>query len=102
MKKKLTITEDEQEFHVNYYPIEMGSDCEVYTTIPWAMKYLERMVNKYPDLCKVICDDNYSYTVRMPFKLVKPRAPRFMSDEQKQKAADQFAKMREEKLKQAE
>lgn len=97
MKKKVTIPTDEQEMLINYSPIGMGSDCEVYTTIPWAMKYLERMVNKYPDICKLIKDDQYSYTARIPFKLVKPRAPRIMTEEQRKVASDRLAELRSRK-----
>ena len=83
MKDKRTITLDEQELVVNFIPCEMGSDCEVYTTIPYMMKYLDKLVTDHPDVCKIIKDDQYSLTVRMPFKLCKPHAPRNISPEQR-------------------
>ena len=93
MKEKVTIPVDEQEFHVNYSP-DMGDTCEVYATIPWAMKYLERMVTKYPNECRLVRDDKYSYTACIPFKLVKPRAPRQISEEQRAAAAERLKAVR--------
>ena len=89
MTEKVTIPLDEQEFLVNFGPL-MGKDCEVYTTIPSEMKRLEKLVEKYPDTCTVVKDDKYSYTVRMPFKLVKPRKPRAMTDEQRLAASERM------------
>ena len=84
MKSKVSIPMEEQELHINYSPVEMDKLCEVYTTIPWMMKYLEKMVKNHPNECQLVKEDQYSYTARIPFKLVKPRAPRHYSEEQKQ------------------
>ena len=84
MKEKITIPIAEQELHINYCPDEMGKTCEIYTTIPWAMKFLDRMISEYPNDFKLVKDDQYSITATVPFKLVKPRAPRHYSEEQKQ------------------
>ena len=97
MKNKLSLTLEEQELHINFCPAEMGKNCEVYTTIPHLMKHLEKMVNKYPNECKLVKEDPYSYTVSMPFKLVKPRSPRIISEEQKKASAERLAKARENK-----
>lgn len=94
MKQKVKIPLEEQELHINYCPAEMGKTCEIYTTIPWAMKYLDKMVTNYPNECKLVKDDQYSYTAAIPFKLVKPRNPRVLSDEQKQAIAERFAAIR--------
>ena len=94
LKPKVSIPLEEQEFHVNFSPVGMGKNCEVYTTIPWVMKYLEKMVTKYPNECKLVRDDQYSYTASIPFKLVKPRNPRQISDEQKQAAAERLKNAR--------
>ena len=75
----------------------MGKLCEIYTTIPWMMKYLEKMVIKFPDECRMIKDDQYSYTAQIPFKLVKPRNPRVMTEEQKKKMADHLANARKQR-----
>jgi len=90
VKEKVSIPVEEQELHINYGPTEMGKNCEVYTTIPWAMKYLEKMVKRYPNECKMIKDDKYSYTASIPFKLVKPRNPRAMSEEQRLAAGERL------------
>lgn len=90
MKEKISTPIDEQELHINFSPAEMGKNCEIYTTIPWMMKYLEKMIEKYPDDCKLIRDDQYSYTVSIPFKLVKPRAPRQVSEEQRKAASERL------------
>lgn len=95
MKKKLSIPLEEQELHINYSPAETGKDCEIYTTIPWAMKYLEKMVTKYPTECRLVNDDQYSYTAVIPFKLVKPRNPRIMTDEQKKAVAERLRTKKE-------
>lgn len=83
MKEKISIPLEEQETHIIYYPYEMNKECEIYTTIPSEMKRLERMVNDYPEYYKLIKDDQYSYTVQCPWKLVKPRKPRIMTEEEK-------------------
>lgn len=90
MKDKVRIPLDEQETHINFSPVEMGKSCEIYTTVPSMMKYLERMVLKYPNECRLVKDDQYSYTASIPFKLVKPRNPRAMSEEQKAAAAERM------------
>lgn len=87
MKDKITIPTAEQELHINYCPATMGKECEIYTTIPWAMKYLDRMINKFPEDFKLIKDDQYSVTATAPFKLVKPRTPIHMTEEEKQRRA---------------
>jgi len=97
MKQKISIPLEEQELHINYCPYEMDKMCEIYTTISWLMKYLEKMVEKYPEDCKLVRDDQYSYTVRIPFKLVKPRAPRRMTEEQIQASAERLAAIRNKK-----
>lgn len=94
MKSKVSIPMEEQELHINYSPVEMDKLCEVYTTIPWMMKYLEKMVKNHPNECQLVKDDQYSYTARIPFKLVKPRNPRQMSEEQRQAAAVRLAAAR--------
>jgi len=81
MKRKITIPLDEQELHINYIPSEMDKNCEIYTTIPWAMKFLEKLIEEHPDDCKLVRDDQYSYTASIPFRYVKPRAPRKYSEE---------------------
>ena len=94
MNFKYSIPREEQETHINYSPIEMGKLCEVYTTVPTMMKYLEKMVNKFPNECRLIRDDQYSYTAQIPFKLVKPRNPRVMTDEQKAATRERLAAAR--------
>lgn len=91
MKEKIATPTDEQEFHINYSPFEDREYCEVYTTIPWCMKYLEKMINNYPEQCRLIKDDQYSFTVRIPFKLVKPRNPRTVSEERKEALINSLA-----------
>lgn len=91
MKDKVSIPLEEQETHINYNYIEMGKMCEVYTTVPSMMKYLEKLVTEFPDECKLVNDDQYSYTVQIPFKLVKPRKPRVMTEEQRAAVAARLA-----------
>lgn len=97
MKDKVSIPLEEQELHINYNYIEMGKMCEVYTTIPSMMKYLEKLFVDFPDECKLIKDDQYSYTVQIPFKLVKPRRPRTISEEQRAAMSDRLAAARAKK-----
>lgn len=95
MKPKVSIPLDEQELHINFSPVEMGKQCEVYTTIPYMMKYLEKMVTNYPEQCTLVKDDQYSYTAMVPFKLVKPRNPRKeMTDDEKDILRERLAQMR--------
>ena len=94
MKPKISVPTDEQELHINFSPTQPDKMCEVYTTIPWAMKQLEKLVNKFPNECKLVKDDKYGYTAMIPFKLVKPRSPRVMTDEQKQAARDRMLNIR--------
>ena len=44
MRTKVSIPLEEQETVINFFPVEMGKNCEVYTTVPSMMKYLEKMV----------------------------------------------------------
>jgi len=97
MKDKISIPLEEQETHISRYPYEMNDTCEIYTTIPSEMKRLERLVNTYPNIYILIKDDQYSYTVRCPYKLVKARSPRQISDEQRQAAAERLAAARANK-----
>jgi len=94
MQAKVSIPMEEQETVINFFPVEMGKNCEVYTTIPSMMKYLEKMVNKFPEKCRLVKDDQYSYTAQIPFKLVKPRAPRVYTEEQRQAMAIKLAAAR--------
>ena len=84
VKDKIRIPIEEQELHINYSPAEMGKNCEVYATIPWVMKYLDKMATDYPEQVQIIKDDQYSITAMIPFKLVKPRKPRIMTEEEKE------------------
>ena len=94
MKAKISIPLAEQEMHINYCPYEMGKNCEIYTTIPWLMKNLEKLVNDNPDTCSVVTDDQYSYTVSIPYKFIKPRRPRQMTQEQIDVATQRLAELR--------
>jgi hypothetical protein len=80
---KKETTNDEKELQINFYPVEMGKKCEIYTTIPYMMKYLEKLCNEYPEQYQLVNDDSYSYTVRTDFKYVKPRKPKFLNEKQK-------------------
>jgi len=93
MRAKISIPYAEQEMVINYTP-DMGKECEIYTTIPWMMKHLETMVEKYPDIYILVKDDQYSYTVRLPYKLIKPRAPKVMTEEEKTVLATRLAEAR--------
>ena len=90
MKEKVRIPLEEQETHVNYSPAELGKYCEIYTTVPSEMKRLESLVNKYPDFYTLIKDDQYSYTVRCPYKLTRCRKPRIMTEEQRQASSERM------------
>ena len=93
MRAKISTPQAEQEMLINYAP-DMGKYCEIYTNIPWLMKYLESMVNKYPETYTVVKDDQYSYTVKLPYKLIKPRAPKLMTEEEKKALATRLAEAR--------
>lgn len=91
MIEKMRIPLEEQETVIVSYPIETGKDCEIYTTVPSEMKRLEKMVNKYPDVYKVLKDDKYGYTVSGPWKYSRPKNPRTMTEEQRQKASERMS-----------
>lgn len=88
MKAKETIPIKEQEAVFNYIPGESIDKAQIYTTIPWMMKYLWSMCEQYPDQYKVVKDDQYSLTVELPFSLIKPRKPRIMTEEQRIKCVN--------------
>lgn len=90
-----TLTTDEQELHINYSPAEMGKMCEVYTTIPWMIKSFRKLVAEHSDDCSVLKEDEYSITINVPLKYVKPRAPRKYSEEQKKQLAERLRKAKE-------
>lgn len=94
MVEKVQTSADEQELIINYYPVEMGKDCEIYTTIPHMIKYLEKMVEEFPEQYQVVKDDKYSLTVRTQFRLVKPRKPKILSEERKAELSDRLRNLR--------
>lgn len=83
MKTKISIPLDEQETCINHSPA-MGDWCEVYTTEFFIMRQLEKLSKEYPEHYQIINDDSYSLTVRVLWKLAKPRKPRIISDTQKE------------------
>lgn len=94
MKNKIVASVAEQELHINYSPAEMGKYCEIYTTIPYAIVYLKKMAQKFPAEYQIIHTDQYSCTARVLYKLVKPRAPKQMSEQQRQAMAERLAAAR--------
>jgi len=62
-----------------------SKDATLYTCNKAMMRKLDGMCEKYPDKCKMTRQDEYSKTYVLPKKFIKINAPRFVSDEQREK-----------------
>ena len=89
MTEKVSVPLEEQETIINHNP-DMGDWCEVYTTEYHMIRYLDKMIKAYPDQYQLAGEDKYSVTCRVLYKLVKPRKPVIMTEEQRQLRAERL------------
>lgn len=70
---------------------------EAKATIQFGNKYFDKfdeLVEKYPDLVKVDVAENGEWEATFPAKWIRIQAPRQMSEEQRQAAAERLEKAR--------
>ena len=89
---------EEQEIHINAVRNEdfATAYCSDRT---WITKF-DKLVDKSPDLFKVVAETEYGKTYRFPKKLISIRSSivvREMTDEQKQLAAERLKTAREQR-----
>lgn len=89
MVEKVPVPGNEQEITINYSPAD-GKYCELYSSVPWFSRFIEKLVTEHPELGHVINDDKYGITVSLQFRCVKPRIPRTMTPEQRAKAVERL------------
>lgn len=77
------LTKTEQETIISYD--NQNDECDIYTCDRKLMNRLDGLCKKHPDAFKCKKQDKYSKTYIVPKKLVSIRAPKILSEEQKQK-----------------
>ena len=82
----------ERETTINFNDAEKVA--EIYTCSRHVIFKLDKLCEKHPDLYKVKEQDDYSKTYIIPKKYISFRAPRFLTEEQKQKIKVRFENIR--------
>lgn len=92
--KNNQLTKAEQETIVNANAEDKLA--EVYTADPVMIRKLDKKVKQYPDVYKVIKEDDVSKTYEFPKKLLRFGAPvtKVYTEEEKQRLREQLDKVR--------
>lgn len=93
-KRPMRLTRWEMETTINYNADE--KTAVLYTRDKAVMRRLDRMVEKCPDMYKCIRETDIDKTYEFPKHLISFRVPRILTDEQREAAAERFAKFRAE------
>lgn len=89
---------EEQETNINYSAAE--DDAIIYSSYTRDINRLNKLVEKYPDKCKVLRRTEDSILVKVPKKWSKISPPREMTDEQKEACRERLKEMHEKKKQQ--
>ena len=75
----------------------LSKTAEIYTCEPNTIRQMEKLAEAHPDEVVIEHPDDYGIIVRLPRKYIKVKAPRqgVYSEERKQQAREQLAKLRE-------
>jgi hypothetical protein len=90
-KSERGLSRYEQETIVNYNNGEKFAT--LYTADPVVMRRLDKLVEEYPDDYKIINQDEYSKTYKFSKKLILYRKPVHLTEEQKELARKNLAKV---------
>ena len=61
-----SVSADEQETTINFFPPSISSVVNVYSCIPSEIRYYLRMAEEYPEDVKIVRDDGYGIDVELP------------------------------------
>ena len=67
----------------------------LYTRDKTVMRRLDKLVNEFPDIYTLLRETEVDKTYKFPKKYALPRRPRILSDEQRAKMRERFAKVHE-------
>lgn len=85
-----SVSAAEQETIINYFRDEKGA--EVYTCDTLVMAKLDKMCRKFPDVYKLVRENDYGKFYAVPKDRIAFRPPnREVSDEERQKLRERFA-----------
>jgi hypothetical protein len=88
----MPLTNEEKETTINYNDAE--KEARIYTCNAALMRKLDRLCTEYPDLYKLVKQDEYSKWYIIPKKYIRIGKPVAMSDEQKAAASARAKAMR--------
>jgi hypothetical protein len=89
-KNKYNLTNYEKETVVLYNDADkMGT---VYTCNAALIRKMDRLVSKHPDTFSLKCEDAVSKTYYVPKQLISIRAPKILTEDQKQKLRERGIK----------
>lgn len=91
-RRPMRLTRWEMETTINYNAEE--KIAVLYTRDKAVMRKLDRMVEKCPDVYKLVRESEIDKTYEFPKKLLSFRTPRVLTDEQREEMADRLMKAR--------
>ncbi len=95
MMNNYRLTRYEMETTINFNAEE--GTAVLYTRDKAVMRRMDRIVEKTPDLFKLVNETDIDKTYEFPKKYAIPKAPRVLTEEQRKKMRDRLAKARESK-----
>lgn len=89
--KKKPVPISEQETTIN---LDHGEkEAVIYTCHPPTIKKLCGLLSAYPDMVKLVRDDEYGVEVSLPIKWISVKSPRNISEERRKELAQRMANM---------
>lgn len=95
MAANYRLTRYEMETTINFNA-EAGT-ATLYTRDKAVMRRLDKLVEDFPDIYKLVRETDIDKTYEFPKKYAVPKRPRVLSEEQREKMRDRLAKAREAK-----
>lgn len=95
MQCKISNPIDEQETSILILPNQIKSKVSVYSSIQATCNQILRLKDRFPDQVDIIRSDKYGMEFEVPRKWVTIRPPRQMSEEQKQRLAQNLRRSKD-------
>lgn len=95
MAEGYRLTRYEMETTINFNAEE--GTASLYTRDKAVMRRLDRLVEEFPDIYKLVRETDIDKTYVFPKKYAIPKRPRIVSEEQREKMRERLAKAREAK-----
>lgn len=86
---------EEQETNINYMAAE--DESIVYTSYLRDLNRFKRLIERFPDNCKVLRQTEESIIVKIPKKWIKISPPREMTEEQREACRERLKNMHEKR-----